>query len=132
MYLNKYNYFINIDFHLINKLKKLTQVFGRRPNSYQAMICVLGFSANRVWLVSSFFHISIYFLFHFLHFHLINIQCRKDSLHNLPSGFNIHIFAASHFQVSLVIIPQSCGISASLAPCTYSGGISTSLAPCYF
>ena len=45
---------------------------------------VLGFSANRVWLVSRFFHISIYFIF--LHFNLINIQCPMDSLHNLPSG----------------------------------------------
>ena len=27
-------------------------MFGRRPNSNQAKICVLGFSANRVWLVS--------------------------------------------------------------------------------
>ena len=29
-------------------------MFGRRPNSNQARICVLGFSANRVWLVSRF------------------------------------------------------------------------------
>ena len=28
-----------------------TQVFGHRPNSNQTRICVLGFSANRVWLV---------------------------------------------------------------------------------
>ena len=31
---------------------------GRRPNSNQERHCVLGFSANRVWLVSRF----IYFL----------------------------------------------------------------------
>ena len=30
-------------------------MFGRRPNSDQARICVLGFRANRVWLVSHFF-----------------------------------------------------------------------------
>ena len=30
-------------------------MFGRRPNSNQARICVLGFSANRVWLVSRFY-----------------------------------------------------------------------------
>ena len=29
-------------------------MFGRRPNSAQARICVLGFSANRIWLVSRF------------------------------------------------------------------------------
>ena len=31
-------------------------MFGRRPNSDQARICVLGFSANRVWLVSRFLY----------------------------------------------------------------------------
>ena len=31
-----------------------TEVFGRRLNSNQAKICVLGFTANRVWLVSRF------------------------------------------------------------------------------
>ena len=63
-------------------------MFGCRPNSNQARICVLGFSADRVWLVSNFFHFSIYFYFIFLHFNfnLINIPCRTDSLHNLPSG----------------------------------------------
>ena len=30
-------------------------MFGRRPNSNQAKICVLAFRANRVWLVSSFY-----------------------------------------------------------------------------
>ena len=29
-------------------------MFGLRPNSNQARICVLGFSANRVWLASRF------------------------------------------------------------------------------
>ena len=33
------------------------QVFGHRPNTNQARICVLGFGANRVWLVSPF-HVS--------------------------------------------------------------------------
>ena len=33
----------------------LFQVLGRRPNSNQAKICVLGFSAIRVWLVSRFY-----------------------------------------------------------------------------
>ena len=61
-------------------------MFSRRPNSNQARICVLGFSANRVWLVSRLLHFSIYFYFIFLHFNLINIQCGMDSLHNLPSG----------------------------------------------
>ena len=32
-----------------------TLAFGHRPNSNQARICVLGFSANRVWLVSRFY-----------------------------------------------------------------------------
>ena len=49
-------------------------MFGRRPNSNQARICVLWFSANRVWLVSHFFDISIYFYIIILHFNLINIQ----------------------------------------------------------
>ena len=61
-------------------------MFGRRPNSNQARICVLGFSANRVWLVNCFFHFSIYFYFIFIHFNLINIQCRINSLHNLLPG----------------------------------------------
>ena len=45
-----------------------TLVFGRRPNSNQARICVLEFSANRVWLVSRFFHNSIYFIFYLFKF----------------------------------------------------------------
>ena len=32
-----------------------TYVFGGGPNSNLVRICVLGFSANRVWLVSSFY-----------------------------------------------------------------------------
>ena len=61
-------------------------MFGHRLNSNQARICDLGFSANMVWLISNFFHFSLYFYFIFLHFNLINIQCQMDSLHNLPSG----------------------------------------------
>ena len=61
-------------------------MFGRRPNSNQARISVLGFSANRVRLVIRFFNFSIYFYFILLHFNLINIQYRMDSLHNLPFG----------------------------------------------
>ena len=45
--------------NLMNTFHKWTQVFGHRPNSYQARICVLGFSANRVWLVSCFFSIYL-------------------------------------------------------------------------
>ena len=37
-------------------------MFGHRPNSDQARICVLGFSANRVWLVSRFY---IFILLHY-------------------------------------------------------------------
>ena len=33
-------------------------MFGRSPNSNQAKICVLRFSANRVWLVSRFYIFS--------------------------------------------------------------------------
>ena len=38
-------------------------MFGRRLNSNQARICVLQFSANRVWLVSRFytFYIIIFY-----------------------------------------------------------------------
>ena len=56
----------------------------RRPNFNQAMICVLWFSADRVWLVSTFSYFYI-FVYYFLNFNLINIQCRTNSLHNLPS-----------------------------------------------
>ena len=31
-------------------------MFGRRPNSVKARISVLGFSANRVWLVNRFLY----------------------------------------------------------------------------
>ena len=31
-------------------------MFGHRSNSDQTRICVLGFSANRVWLVSPFLY----------------------------------------------------------------------------
>ena len=34
-------------------------MFGRRPNSNQTRICVLGFSANRVWLVSRFYNFQL-------------------------------------------------------------------------
>ena len=34
-------------------------MFGHRPNSNQARICILGFSAKRVWLVSRFFYILL-------------------------------------------------------------------------
>ena len=34
-------------------------VFGLRPNSFQARICVVGFSANMVWLVSRFYILYI-------------------------------------------------------------------------
>ena len=30
-------------------------MFGHRPNCNQTKFCVLGFSANRVWLVSRFY-----------------------------------------------------------------------------
>ena len=36
-------------------------MFGHRPNSNQARICVLGFSANRVWLVSRFYIFTTYY-----------------------------------------------------------------------
>ena len=58
-------------------------MFGRRPNSYQARICVSGFSAIGCGLL------VVGFIF----------------LHNLPSDFNIHIFAAFSFSTSLVVIP---------------------------
>ena len=37
----------------------LFYVFGRSPNSNQARICVLWFSANRVWLVSHFIFLLV-------------------------------------------------------------------------
>ena len=37
----------------------LTWVFSRSPNSNLGRICVLGFSANRVWLVSRFYIIIL-------------------------------------------------------------------------
>ena len=36
-------------------------MFGRRPHSNQARICVFGFSANRVWLVSRFYILNFFF-----------------------------------------------------------------------
>ena len=36
-------------------------MFGCRPNSNRARICVLGFSANRVWLVSRLYIFTIYY-----------------------------------------------------------------------
>ena len=57
-------------------------VIGRTPIRQGS--CVLGSSANRMWLVSSFFHISIYFYCISFHFNLIIIQCRMNSLHNFP------------------------------------------------
>ena len=38
-------------------------MFGRMSNSNQAWICVLGFSANRVWVVSLFFNTFYLFLY---------------------------------------------------------------------
>ena len=38
-----------------------TYVFGHMPNSNQARICVLGFSANRMYLVSRFYVVYIFF-----------------------------------------------------------------------
>ena len=34
-------------------------MFSRRPNSNQASICILGYTANRVWLISHFIYISL-------------------------------------------------------------------------
>ena len=34
-------------------------MFDCRPNSNQARICVLGFSVNRVWLVSRFYNFQL-------------------------------------------------------------------------
>ena len=40
-------------------------MFDRRPNSNKARICVLGFSANRVWLVSRFYNFYVIFCLHY-------------------------------------------------------------------
>ena len=63
-------------------------MFDRRPNSNQSRICVLGFSANRVWLVSRFY---IWYIIIFLHYYNTNyaVRCspmQSDTIRCLVEG----------------------------------------------
>ena len=121
---------------------------GRRPNSYQARICVLGFRVNTVGLVSRFFNI---YLINGLRCSaigrtlirqgsvsqgLVLIGCGQlvisfKFLHNLPSGFNTHFCSIFIFCVISSASLELRNLS-GFRPCTQRRGISAVIAPSNF
>ena len=72
-------------------------MFGRKPNSNQARIRVLRFSANREWLVSRFCILYIYIFLRYYKARAFSIPTIKhrDYLFGLP-GYNLVVKSRLH------------------------------------